>query len=268
MVPVAPGITLHIVDTGAATSRPTLVLIPGWRLTTMIWHEQIEAFSHDRRVIAVDPRSQGDSSKTTENDTPEQRAQDLHALLDGLAVGPVVLVGWSQGVQDVAAYVLQYGTRDLKGIVLVDSTISSGAKGVAASPEVAAQQLRLLSLYAHAPEEATAGMMHAIIHRPLKPREFDAIVADGLKTPPAIGAAMLADDLFGPDRTGATAKIDVPTLVIASAGSRELAGQRAMAAKIAHAEFEVIPDAGHAVFVDQPARFDALLNAFISALSS
>jgi len=263
-VETAPGVRIHVIQAGAATSRPAVVLIPGWRLTANIWREQIAAFSKSGRVIAIDPRSQGASTKTADGDTPEERARDLRAVLGQLKAGPVVLVGWSQGVQDVAAYVDQFGVAGVKGVVLVDSTISSGAQGVATAPAEAARELARLSQFVHYPREATEGMMRAIIRRPLGKAELDALIADALKTPDAIGAAMLADDLLGPDRTPAIAKFDVPTLVIASENSPELDAQRAMAAKLPHGRFVVAANAGHAVFVDQPERFDALLDGFLS----
>jgi pimeloyl-ACP methyl ester carboxylesterase len=73
-------------------------------------------------------------------------------------------------------------------------------------------------------------------------------------------------NIFGRDRRPALAKIDKPTLVIASAESPLLADQKAMAAAIPGAKFVVIQDAAHAVFVDQPANFDRTLQAFLQAL--
>jgi non-heme chloroperoxidase len=266
-VQVAPCVRIHVVRAGPAsgTRAPALVLIPGWRLTTAVWREQIDRFSKDRTVIAIDPRSQGDSTKTGEGDTPEQRARDLHAVLKALAPGPVVLVGWSQGVQDVAAYVDQFGAQGLRGLILVDSTVSVGA--AASSPQATAQQLKQISQFTRYPREATEGMMKAIIRSPLTPAQRARLIDDALKTPTAIGAAMLADDLLGPDRTGALSKFTVPTLVIASEFSQELDGQRAMAAKLPHARFEMVAGAGHAVFIDQPERFDALVSDFLATLS-
>lgn len=266
-VAVAPGVRIHVVRAGPSNGAraPALVLIPGWRLTTAVWREQIDRFSKDRTVIAIDPRSQGESTKTGEGDTPEQRARDLHAVLNALTPGPVVLVGWSQGVQDVAAYVDQFGVQGLKGVVLVDSTVSVGA--ASSSPQTTAQQLKQISQFTRYPREATEGMMKAIIQKPLTTEEGRRLVDDALKTPTAIGAAMLADDLLGPDRTGALPKFTVPTLVIASAFSQELDGQRAMAAKLPHARFEVVAGAGHAVFIDQPERFDALVRDFLASLA-
>jgi non-heme chloroperoxidase len=268
-VDVAPSISLHVVDSGPEDSRlPTLVLIPGWGFAGSIWSAQIDAFDDDRRVIAIDPRAQGDSTKTAEGYTPEQRADDLHVLLGKLGVRRFVLVGWSQGVQDVAAYVLRHGTAPIDGVVLVDSTISGGAAGIAGSPGMAAQQLGLLRMLAASPRDYTEGLMRAVITRPLAPAERDALVAQALKTPTAIRAAMLVADLFGTDRSAAIARIDTPALIVASPGSPELAAQRDMARKIAGADFHLVEGAGHAVFFDRPEEFNALLAAFLSRLSS
>ena len=84
------------------------------RAQPSIWRDQIRLFASDGRVLAIDPRSQGDSTKTDEGDTPEQRARDYRALLSSVHAGPMVLVGWSQGVQDVAAYVDQFGTDGIR----------------------------------------------------------------------------------------------------------------------------------------------------------
>lgn len=263
-VDVSPNVQIHVRVAGAGNAKHPLVFIPGWRLTAAIWKQQVETFSKERRVIVLDPRSQGDSTKTGEGDTPEQRARDLAAVLKRLKAGTIVLVGWSQGVQDVAAYVEQFGTQSLAGIVLVDSTVSHGASAIAQSPGFAAQQLGLFALYADDPKSYTRGMMRAIIRRSLPQPEFDTLVADALKTPTAIGEAMLVADLFGVDRSPALAKFDRPTLVIASGFSQELDAEKAMASALPQGQIEVMRDAGHAVFVDRPERFDGLLTTFLA----
>jgi non-heme chloroperoxidase len=263
MIQVGPGIQLHMVEDGKASTRPTVVLIPGWRLTASIWANQIRLFAADGRVLAVDPRSQGDSTKTDEGDTPEQRARDYRALFTAVHATPLVLVGWSQGVQDVAAYVDQFGTDGIKAIVLVDSTISKGAANIPANLPRVVQQLRLLSILNDSPRDYTVGMMHAIISTPLSEDALNGLVAEALKTPTATGAAMLVADLFGKDRSSAIGKFTVPTLVIASGHSGELAEQRQLAASLPDGRFEVLDQAAHAVFIDQPERFHELVKNFM-----
>jgi non-heme chloroperoxidase len=265
-VNASPSVRIHVRVAGSESAKHTLVFIPGWRLTTSIWKEQLAAFSKDRRVIVIDSRSQGDSSKTAEGDTPEQRARDLDAVLKQLRAESIVLVGWSQGVQDVAAYVEQFGTESLAGIVLVDSTVSHGAAAISQAPQLAAQQFGLFALYSDDPGSYTRGMMHAIIKRPLPQQEFDTLVADALKTPTAIGEAMLVSDMFGVDRSPALAKFDRPTLVIASGLSQELDAQKTMASILPQGRIEIMEEAAHAVFVDQPEHFDRLLTTFLGQI--
>lgn len=265
-IETAPQVRLRVIDTGPVGDAPTLVLVPGWGMSADIWREQIDTFRKQRRVVSFDPRSQGDSSKMLEGNTPEMRARDLHALLAALGLKRIVLVGWSQGVQDVAAYVEQFGTASLAGVVLVDAPVSAGAQSVQAQPEAVAQELERMAIYGAHPEAYARGMLQAIIRRPLPKQDFDRLVADLLKTPTSIGQSMLLADLFGVDRTPALVKLDKPTLVIAAASSPEFDAQKAMAAKLPRGRFETIENAGHAVFVDQPQRFDALLGRFLGEL--
>jgi pimeloyl-ACP methyl ester carboxylesterase len=263
LITVAPGVQLHILEGGKASAQPTLVLIPGWRLTANIWSQQIQSFGRDRRVIAIDPRSQGDSTKTDEGDTPEQRARDYHALLNSVHAGKFVLVGWSQGVQDVAAYIDQFGTNGIDAVILVDSTISKGALNVPNILPFAVQQLRLLPVLSDSPREYTEGMMRAIHAKPLSDLDLNRLVADAMKTPTATGEAMLIADLFGRDRSMAVPKFTVPTLVIASENSAELAQQVDLSKQLPNARIVVVADAGHAVFADQPERFESAVREFL-----
>jgi pimeloyl-ACP methyl ester carboxylesterase len=61
--------------------------------------------------------------------------------------------------------------------------------------------------------------------------------------------------------------IAVPTLLVAGAGDEPfLAGMAYMERKIPGARYEVVPEAGHAVNLDQPARVNALLAEFLDGL--
>jgi len=89
-------------------------------------------------------------------------------------------------------------------------------------------------------------------------------VSDSLKTPTDTGIAMLVADLFGSDRRPSIAKFSRPTLVIAAADSPLLAAQRDMATRLHDGRLEIVQDAGHAIFADQPDRFNQLVARFLS----
>ena len=266
MIAVEPGVALRTNDDGPTNGSAPVVLIPGWGTSAEIWAEQARLLARHRRVISIDPRSQGGSTMVAHGMTPEQRARDLAVVLDAVKAPKVVLVGWSQGVQDIAAYVQAFGTGKLAGVVLVDSTISSGAAGLVKNPQQAAHQLRLLSIFNAAPTEYAAGFVGAIVRRPLDAATARKLAADLLKTPNAIASATLVADLFGVDRTPAIARLDRPVLVIASAASPELAAMREMARQLPDGRIEVIADAAHAVFIDQPEAFARRLGDFLSRI--
>jgi pimeloyl-ACP methyl ester carboxylesterase len=267
-VDVGESVSLRVIEAGKPGDEAALVFIPGWSTGADIWRHQIDTFAKTHRVISFDPRSQGESTKTTSGNTPERRAQDLHSLLERLHVQQPVLIGWSQGVQDIAAYVERYGTKDLAGIVLVDAAVSDGADGMAARPEETAAQFKMFAVYQAHQREYLDGMMRAIISKPPSDGAIEGLVGTGMKTPPDIGVEMLVADMFGVNRTSALKKIDCPTLIIASAKSDEFARQQTAANQIPHARFEKVDDTAHAVFVDQPDRFAELVTDFIAKLAT
>jgi pimeloyl-ACP methyl ester carboxylesterase len=268
MVEVGDGVSLHVIEAGKPGDAPALVFIPGWSTSGDIWRYQIDTFAKTHRVITFDPRSQGESTKATSGNTPETRGQDLHALLERLGLRRPVLIGWSQGVQDIAAYVERYGTKDLAGIVLVDAAVSDGADGMVARSQKTAEQFKMFAVYQAHQKEYLGGMMRAIIGKPPSDSVIEQLVSTGMKTPADIGVGMLVADMFGVNRTPALKKIECPTLIIASTKSFELPRQQAAAKQIPHARFEKIDDAAHAVFLDQPDRFDELLRTFVANLAT
>jgi pimeloyl-ACP methyl ester carboxylesterase len=267
-VDIGEGVSVRTIEAGKPTGKPALVFIPGWSTGADVWRQQLDHFAPTHRVIAFDPRSEGESTKTTSGNTPEMRAQDLHSLLEQLNVRHPVLIGWSQGVQDLAAYIERYGTHDLAGLVLVDAAVSDGADGMLERPQETAAQFKMFAVYQAHQEEYLHGMMSAIISKPQPESAIGGFVATGMKTPPSIGVAMLVADLFAVNRTAALKKIDCSTLIIASAKSDELARQQAGANQIPRARFEKVEDASHAVFLDQPERFNELLEKFVKELAT
>lgn len=260
------GANVHYMEAGPSTNGRALVLIPGWSTAANVWKKQIAYFSKSMPVVAIDPRSQGESSKTSDGNTPEQRARDYEAIFTALKLHDVILVGWSQGVQDVAAYVRQFGTNRLSGLVLVDAAVSEGSASVLEHPKSAQRLLAGIDVYAKHQRDYLTGMMQAIFVRKMSGAELDALVDTAMKTPANSGAAMLVADMLGEDLSGALKQFDKPTLIIASAGSSELTEQKAEMSALPHGTFVRIGHAGHGVFVDQPDEFNRALSKFIEQL--
>jgi non-heme chloroperoxidase len=267
-ITTSDGIRIHYLSNGEKNAHSPMIFIPGWSFTSQIWQTQLEHFAKNRRVIAIDPRSQGDSTKTDGDNTPEARARDLREIIQQLELKNVVLVGWSQGVQDVAAYVEQFGTDSIAGFVLVDSPFSSGPAEFKLHPQFSERLFELMAICSAHPKEYYAGMIKSITKHEISPEQLRQLTTNSEKMSTTSGLAMLVTDLFTVDRRAVLKKLSKPTLIIASAESKELESQREMQRSIPNAQFEVVSEADHAVFIDQPKKFNNLIDMFLEKLES
>jgi non-heme chloroperoxidase len=82
------GVRIHYLQAGAAASgdrvgqKRSLLFIPGWTMPAWIWEAQIEYFSKAFHVVAIDPRSQGESTHTDDANSPEIRGSDRRSQTD------------------------------------------------------------------------------------------------------------------------------------------------------------------------------------------
>ncbi|MGB6803338.1 MAG: alpha/beta hydrolase, partial [Candidatus Sulfotelmatobacter sp.] len=120
-IKTSDGVRIHYLEAGRG--RP-IVFIPGWTMPAWIWQKQIDEFSKHYHVIAVDPRSQGESDKPNYGHMPETRSRDYKELVDQLGLKHPVLVGWSMACGELIKYVEQFGTDNVGGLVLVDGFLS------------------------------------------------------------------------------------------------------------------------------------------------
>ena len=262
--PGADQVRIHLLQAGPVDAPYGILFVPGWETSAWIWSAQLAYFSaRGYRVVAMDPRSQGGSTVVQSGNAPEDRARDIHAVIGALGLRRLTLVGWSQGVQDVAAYVDRYGTGALERVVLVDSSVSAGPEDVRAKPAFVQAILQHMALYSRDPRAYADGFMHAIISAPAAATTFTRLEGEFLRTPVDIGISMQMQDMFTVDRRPDLKKFDKPTLVVASGGSQELDAQRRMAAALPRGRFVAVANAAHAVFFDQPDEFDRLLLGFM-----
>jgi len=126
------GVRLHYLDSGKGRA---IVLVPGWTMPADIWQPQIDALSVNYRVVALDPRSQGDSDKPAEGHYAARRARDVKELVDYLKLQKPVIVGWSLAVPETISYADQFGTDNVAAIVLVDGMVKFDPQMMTAFPQ-------------------------------------------------------------------------------------------------------------------------------------
>jgi non-heme chloroperoxidase len=238
---------------------PAILFIPGWTMPSWIWEKQIDYFSKDYRVVAMDPRAQGDSSHTSEGLYPTARARDIRAVVNQLNLAPVVLVGWSMAVNEVVSYVDQFGTEDVAGLILVDDD----AGGL--TPAAAEQDLKFIGQIQADREKTVSQFIRESFFKKPQPESYvDRVIRTSLRVPSDTAVALLVGK-FAADYRPALAKIDKPTIVCA-ARSSYMAGIVEMQKHVAKSRLEIFEGDGHALFVDDPDKYNALLEDFLVGL--
>ena len=113
-------LSLHYETSGRGET--TVLLVPGWTMTTAVFERQREYFagSANHRFVTYDPRAHGESAKTVGGHYYAQHGRDLGALIDALDLHRVVLGKWSFGTLEALAYVNQLGADRLAGLIMID----------------------------------------------------------------------------------------------------------------------------------------------------
>lgn len=118
-VEVDTDVQLHIWDAGEKDA-PALVFVPGLTFSGEVFKHQLEHFKDDHRVILVDPRGQGLSTKCPFGNDYQTHGRDLVTLVEKLKIEKPTLIGWSCGNLEVWSYMEQAGVDSVAGCVTVD----------------------------------------------------------------------------------------------------------------------------------------------------
>jgi non-heme chloroperoxidase len=235
---------------------PSILFVPGWTMPAWIWQKQIDALSKKYRVVAMDPRSQGESTRTADGLYPAQMARDIRSVIEQLHLAPVVIVGWSMAVVETLSYVDQFGTKDVAGLVLVDE-IAGGQQ-----PGDAPMDFGILKGVLDDRKNTTDYFVRKIqFHQPQAEEYIQRVIAAALSVPTSDAVAMLVGR-YTADYRAVLPKIDRPTLVCAVKGpffDRVVEMQKA----IPGSQLEVFEGDGHALFVDDPEKFNTAIDDFV-----
>jgi non-heme chloroperoxidase len=255
-------VSLSYTDDG--TGDP-VVLIHGYTAPASSW-----AFTSDAlldagyRVVTFDRRSTGDSDTPMFGQRMARHGRDIGELLDHLGLDDVMLVGASMGGNAIWAYVDQFGSSRLRGVVIVDQTPKMlntadwpyGFYGYnVANAGMFAEGVPPTGV-GRAAEKSAPGLAR-LAERLGRPPVF--------RDPAAPETIRLLLDHALQDWRDVAARIDRPVLMVAARGSQLWPCEHAAAA-VADNPFGravVIEDCGHAVTFDQLDRFNELLLGFL-----
>jgi len=242
------GVAIHYDIEGEG---PVLLLSHGYSATGEMWRDQVEALKDRFRVVTWDMRGHGRS------DYPDEPAAysealtvgDMAALLDAASVERAVLGGLSLGGYMSLAFNLAHPER-VRALLVIDT--GPGYRSDEAREGWNKNALRTAERYE---TEGLARLQRGTAEmRASSHRDASGLVraARGMLT--QRDAAVISS----------LPTIAVPSLVVVGANDAPfLAAADYMAGKIPGAKKVIIPDAGHAANMDQPAAFNAAVRGFL-----
>jgi len=238
-----------------------LVFVPGWMMSAEIWKEQIPYFSsRGFRVIALDPRSQGGTTRTESGNTYQQHAADLHAFFQSLKIEHCNLVGWAAGVTTLLEYLSSPEVLKPDKVVFVEG--GPAATKIEDYPGAGTLQQARKFLMDFEEDRDKAVDQH--IRSLFKSRQPEILYRDlfeGSKRMPPGAVFSLYFDLYTGDRRSTLRHVTIPCLIVTSTQNRAVAEY--MQDRIPRSSLEILEDAGSALFLDKPQAFNQMLEAFL-----
>ena len=157
------GISLHFVEKGRG--KP-LILLHGNGEDGSYFEHQIDCFSADYRVIALDTRGHGQSPRGEKPFTIVQFAEDLHDFMDENGIDQAILLGFSDGGNIALTFALKYPERVERMIVDGANLFPGGVKPLYQWPiEIG---YRIAKMFAKKSEKAkqNAEMLGLMVNEP------------------------------------------------------------------------------------------------------
>ncbi|MFD5186020.1 alpha/beta fold hydrolase [Streptomyces sp. NPDC058372] len=258
------GTRLHYREQG---SGKPLVLLHGWTFSGRFFHRNIPALAEHARVITLDLRGHGDSDKPDRGYRVARLAADLRDLLEALDLRKATVLGWSLGYPVIWSYLELFGSERVAAAVFVEQTprqyyavdwkyahascfddAALAALQAQASADRAGQdRLQLKTIMATSPDED----------------EREMFLAEMAKCPPSVRNSLMADHTRADWRSWLTT-LDLPTLVLVARQDKvfDWRGPAWVGEHVTGARTVFFEHSSHALFLDEPEKFDQAVTAF------
>jgi len=240
-----------------------LLLLTGLGYAIWSWQRQLPDWSRQFRCVAVENRGTGRSPKPPGRYSIEQMADDAAEALEGRRAH---VAGFSMG-GDIAQTLAVRRPELIDKLVLICT--GTGGPRFCQTPQ-GTTSAWAANADRTPPEFARATM--PLSFRPgwtdEHPDEFESLLADRLEypTPPECWRAQYDACLDWAARVTPVEEIEAPTLVVHGDADRVVPYENGveLARRIAGSRFETFSAAGHLLFLEEPARFNAMVASFLT----
>ena len=253
------GVRLSFLETGAehvAEGTLAIAFITGWSMPASLWRKQLAELGQNYHALALDPRGQGESEIPAAGYTAERRATDINEFLRPLT--RILLIGWSLGALESLQYVQMFGSDRLAGLALVDSSVGEEPAPAAGGGSAFVKELR------RDRRKALSQFIHAIFKTRQRDADLDKLIHGAQQMTLEDSIALLSYPFPRTHWKQIAHAFTKPLLYVVTpqfeAQAHNLQKNRP------HTQIEVFANAGHALFVDEPDRFNGLIEKFAKSL--
>ena len=262
------GTQIHLVETGNPRGRP-IVFIHGFSQCRLAWSRQMNSDLADGyRLVAMDLRGHGLSDKPLDGYADSRLwADDVNAAIQALGLDQPILCGWSYGPLVILDYIRHYGEDGISGVNFVGAVTKLG--GDEAVSVITPEFLSLIPGFFATDVEASVRSLESLVRMCFaeEPAAEDLCLMLGynVSVPPYVRQALFSRSF---DNDDLLPKIRKPVLIMHGADDAVVksAAVDQHRAAMAHAQIQMVANAGHACFWDDAAAFNRRLRTFAESL--
>ncbi|MCM2550636.1 alpha/beta fold hydrolase [Burkholderia glumae] len=264
----ADGVKLAVQESGNPEGAP-VIFIHGLLGSRLDWDAQRQSPAlRPYRLITYDLRGHGRSGRPS-GAAPyhdgRRWGDDLAAVIAASHARKPVVVGWSLGGVVISNYLAAHGDAGIAGAVYVDGVVELTAQQLVAHPGVY-RDMNSPDLRTHLDgERAFLGL--CFHHRPAADR-FERLLANAALASWDMQREIPAMTVFAAEGLG---RAHVPLLFLYGGRDALVDAPAALARAQAlnpRVVAKVYADSGHAPFIEEPARFNRDLAAFVKAATA
>ncbi len=225
---------------------PAIVFVHGWSCDRTYWAGQLEPFSREYQVVAVDLAGHGESGAGREEWSMAAFGGDVAAVVEGLGLERVVLVGHSMGGDVIAAAARRLPGK-VVGMIWVDAYRALGNPRTPEQLEAVVSPLRTDFV------PATRAFVRSMFPAEADPELVERVAVDMSSAPPEVAVEAVYNALsYDRVMPGLLEELDLPLVAINPDGL----GTDVESLERYGAEVLLLPEVGHFLMMEDPEGVD------------
>jgi non-heme chloroperoxidase len=249
-----------------------VVFAHAWALNGDMWSYQLtELMTAGFRCITYDRRGHGRSDRPPTGYDIDTLADDLAAVIGGLDLSGITLIGHSMGTAEVVRYLTRHGAGRIARVVLsgtVTPMLLQGPDNPDGIPEDAVAQVRSVMLRDIGDWMEISGKAEYFCGEHRVSQQLKDWTLNTIAAVPLPILTQTSDAFVCADFRSELTELTVPTLVIHGTADASMPidlTARKTASLIPDCHFVTIGGAGHGLYLSESPRYNAALLEFITS---